>query len=96
MKELSMRLHGAETATKLLKRERKNKATMENRKLSKNGKKATKADDDVLDDDYEDLDEDWMNAVNVDFTPEPSDHIYIMSTGRVEIVIEDSEEENFD
>lgn len=99
MKELSMRLHGANTATKLLKRDRKNKATTENRKSSKNGKKATKREDDVLDDDYEDLDEDWMNAVNVDSTPEPSDHDFTnakTSTGRVEIVIEDSEEENFD
>ncbi|KUL92147.1 hypothetical protein ZTR_02278 [Talaromyces verruculosus] len=95
MKELSMRLHGAKTATKLLERERKSKENTEGRKSSKTGKKA-KTDDDILDD-YEDLDEDWMNAVNVDFTPESSDHAYTKSessTGRVEIVIEDSEEEN--
>lgn len=98
MKELSMRLHGAKTATKLLKRERKSKENTEGRKSSKTSKKA-KTDDDILDDDYEDLDEDWMNVVNVDFTPEPPDHDYTKSessTGRVEIVIEDSEEEIFD
>lgn len=99
MKELSMRLHGAKTATKLLKRERKNNAPTECNKSSKNGKKATKTDDDILDNDYEDLDEDWMNAVNVDSGPEPLDHNHTSarsSTGRVEIVIEDSEEDNFD
>ncbi|KAF3407343.1 Structure-specific endonuclease subunit slx1 [Talaromyces pinophilus] len=98
MKELSMRLHGAKIATKLLKRERKSKENTEGRKSSKTSKKA-KTDDDILGDDYEDLDEDWMNVVNVDFPPEPPDHDYTKSessTGRVEIVIEDSEEEIFD
>lgn len=98
MKELSMRLHGAKTATKLLKRERKNKENIAGRKSSKTSKKA-RTDVDILDDDYEDLDEDWMNAVNVDFNPEPPHHDYTkseISTGRVEIVIEDSEEDIFD
>lgn len=99
MKELSMRLHGAKTMTKFLKRQRKNKATTESRNPSKTSKKVTETDDDILDDEYEDLDEDWMNAVNVDYGSEPLDHKYTdaeSSTGRVEIVIEDSEEENFD
>lgn len=98
MKELSMRLHGSKTTTKLLKKERKNKENADGRKSSKTNKKA-KTDDDILDNDYEDLDEDWINAVNVDFTPEVPNPKYIDTeslTGRVEIVIEDSEEENFD
>ncbi|RAO71567.1 uncharacterized protein BHQ10_007579 [Talaromyces amestolkiae] len=97
MKELSMRLHGTKTAMKLLKRERKSKENTEGRKSSKTNKKA-KINDDILDNDYDDLDEDWMNAVNVDFAPEPTNFRYHgeSSTGRVEIVIEDSEEENFD
>lgn len=98
MKELSMRLHGAKTATKLLKRERKPKENTDSRRLSKAGKKA-KTVDDIFDDGYEDLDEDWMNAVNVDIIPEPAGHKFTNSkgsTGRVEIVIEDSEGEIFD
>lgn len=97
MKELSMRLHGEKTSIKLLKRERKSKENTEGRKSSKTNNRA-RTNDDILDNDYEDLDEDWMNVVNVDFAPDAPDFKYNTesSTGRVEIVIEDSEEEDFD
>lgn len=99
MKELSMRLHGAKIATKLLKKERKSKAISDSRKSSKSGKKTANTYADILGNDYDDLDEDWMNSVNVDSGSEPLDHKFTNannSTGRVEIVIEDSEEETFD
>ncbi|EED17894.1 GIY-YIG catalytic domain containing protein [Talaromyces stipitatus ATCC 10500] len=99
MKELSMRLHGGKNATKLLKGERKDKANTQGTKSSKGGKKPAKTGDYTLDGDYEDLDEDWMNAVNVEPSSEDGDRNAANvkgSTGRVEIVIDDSEEDGFD
>lgn len=94
MKELTMRLYGAKQVTKLLKRQHGIQAS---KKGPKSGKQS-KTDGETLDNDYEDLDENWMNAVNVESSSMPANCESSNAkkpVGRVEIVIEDTEEEIF-
>lgn len=105
MRELSLRLRGGNAVIKRLKTGRKRKKTTQSQKAPKNVKKATEIDDYALDandngyDDDDDLDENWINTVNVESSSENSDD---KTTGqndanlRVEIVIEDSEIDDFD
>jgi structure-specific endonuclease subunit SLX1 len=96
MKELSLRLRGEKLVAKLLKPDRKRKKNTDSKKAPKAGREATKTDAYVLDDD---LDENWINTVHVGSEPENVDHEVVDKKGsksRVEIVIEDSELEDFD
>ena len=93
MKELSLRLRGGKVVAKLLKPDRK-------RKKNPESKKASQASRDGADDDDDDgLDENWINMVGVESESENVVHEATGKKGsgsRLEIVIEDSEVEDFD
>jgi structure-specific endonuclease subunit SLX1 len=98
MKELSLRLRGGEIVSKILKPDRKRRPNTESKEIDKTSAKATQADDYMLDED-DDLDENWISTVDVESGSEKIDRISTDKKGshsRVEIVIEDSEIEDFD